>query len=587
MIRWSYAAPRLVLLAVIWGFFAFFFDRLVERGLEAAGSKAVGAKVEIGRLRIDFFPPQAEVIEFAAADPGQPMQNAAEFQRARFKLQGRPLLEKKIVIEAAAIEGLAWGTPRKTSGALPKAPSSPAVEKLKSWAKTSAGATVIAGRVKEEAGARYKVDPKELGSLKKAEELEKKWPAAFKAYEQRIADFKAEERIKELESLADQLAKSGGSPLEKIEKAKELTSRSKELQAGLRELRASVEAAAKDSKLDLAALEAAKRGDVDALMAKLKLPSFDAERLSSYVLGPAAAAKLQKVLRLIELARSRMPAKNAPAKTVAAAASRGRDVEFPKTRSWPSWWLIAAQLSGTADLGGAIVFKGEARDFSSNPPLVGKPARLQLAGGSKGRSVSLTGLLDHTKERPKDSISFRYSGLPVEALTGGGGDFSLAVSPGVADVSGTIELDGPALGGTISFAETGISLKPTVAGQDPKLARVIENSFSGIKSISARLTLGGTIEDPQFRLSSNLGDALAQGLKQSLGAEIAAQKQALETQVQAIVGQKQAALNQQLTGSQKELLSKIGVGEDKLKAVQDKIAQAVKTPLPDLKKIFR
>ena len=45
MIRKSYVVPRLVLLGLLWLFFAFALDPLLKWGLENAGSAALGARV--------------------------------------------------------------------------------------------------------------------------------------------------------------------------------------------------------------------------------------------------------------------------------------------------------------------------------------------------------------------------------------------------------------------------------------------------------------------------------------------------------------------------------------------------------------
>ena len=67
--RWSYLGPRFAVLAVLWAFFFFFFDPLLERGIERQGSKALGARVELEGFHTGFLPPALRLKGFAAADP--------------------------------------------------------------------------------------------------------------------------------------------------------------------------------------------------------------------------------------------------------------------------------------------------------------------------------------------------------------------------------------------------------------------------------------------------------------------------------------------------------------------------------------
>ena len=579
MIRKSYVVPRLVLLGLFWLFFAFALDPLLKWSLENAGAAALGAKVEVAKVKTGVFPPKLTLRGFAAADPGAPMQNLVEFEEARFALAGRPLLERKIVIDASDLSGLRWGTARKTSGALPKAPPSKLAGKLQEWAGKSKDVSFDAiANVKADAKERISVKPEDLQSAKLAGELEGKWPKVTEGWKKKAADFKGPERLKELEALAKDA--QSGDPLSRAAKAAQALKKIDEFKKSAEEAKRELEAEAAKARADLDAVKKAKAGDLDALRARLQLPSLDPERLSAYLLGPETAARLTKVLRLVETARSKMPPKGAPREPT---PGRGATIEFPKEHSWPSFWLKHVSLAGSADLGGPIDFSGEAADFSSDPPLVGKPARIQLAGGQGARKVKLTSLLDHTHEIARDELTFEYAGLPMPALTAGdASSLSVTVSPAPAAVSGTIVLSGPSLTGTIRYRQSGITLTPSSA-QGGTAAKLAASAFSGIKDLDVEVSLGGTVEEPRFSVKSNLGSALAQGLKAAVGKEAQARLADAQAQIDKLVDGKVKGLQGQLDGALGGSIDSLGLGN--LGELQEQLKKKAGLPL-GLPKLF-
>ena len=120
MIRWSGLIAFVVIVGLIAVFNIFFLDGIVERTVEKQASLAVGARVDIGDLDLSLLGLSVNIEELEVANPDQPMRNTVEVGRLSFDLTALPLLKKKFVIRHMAVTGLAWNTPRRTSGALPK-----------------------------------------------------------------------------------------------------------------------------------------------------------------------------------------------------------------------------------------------------------------------------------------------------------------------------------------------------------------------------------------------------------------------------------------------------------------------------------
>ena len=587
MIRWSYLAPRLILAAILWAFCALAMDPLLERGLEKSGSRSLGAKVELRRLRTSLFPPAVELDSFAAADRSDPMRNLVEFRRLRLALDGRPLLEKKFS-GSAELSGLAWGTPRRTSGALPKAPPPPkasaALSEQVSRSKDIGLATT--NPAKTAPSSSYSVKPEDLKSLTMAKELKAAWPAKAKDWKERVDGFDAEGKTRELKGLLDKVSASRDLP-SRLAALRDLQQKASSLKTGLDELKSSLASEMDKAKLELRAVEAAKAADLEGLRGKLDLPRFDAKTISSYLLGAKAASGVEKALRLLALAREHMPTKGA----APPPSARGVDIPFPKERSRPSFHLRTIKLSGAANLGDPLEFTGEARDLTTEPALLGRPAVLELRGASGGRSIELKAELDHTGETASERIFLKGRGFPVAELQAGApSSFAVAVSPGVASFSGELTLEGRKLQGKLSLEETGIRVEPQAGSVSKAVEEALRSSLSRIDKLSAVVELSGGLDSPDLSLSSNIGDAVSQALKQALGRELQARTKGLEEQVDKLVGEETRGLTRSMDEGGKDILARLGLGDSKLRELQDSIGQKLRLPgsgLPDLKKLFR
>ena len=119
---WGIAAfaVLVVLVAVGWLLLA---DRIVKNALQSAGTRVVGAQVDIRKADLSLFPAGLTLIGLQVTNPQQPMQNAVEAERIAMSLDAPAMLQRKILIEELTLEGVRLNTPRKSSGAVKTASS--------------------------------------------------------------------------------------------------------------------------------------------------------------------------------------------------------------------------------------------------------------------------------------------------------------------------------------------------------------------------------------------------------------------------------------------------------------------------------
>lgn len=122
-IRWKALIPLVVLLVVVIGGTILFLDPAVRRGIEAGGTAAVGAKVDLAKAHVGVLDGHVTLSGLAVTDPSKPMTNLFEAEAIVFDVGILPALEGKVVVDTVAARGIRFGTPRKTSGAIPRDPS--------------------------------------------------------------------------------------------------------------------------------------------------------------------------------------------------------------------------------------------------------------------------------------------------------------------------------------------------------------------------------------------------------------------------------------------------------------------------------
>lgn len=599
---------KLSFLLLVYLLFAFGFDPVLRWALVKAGERAAGAKVEIAGLDTGLFPPKMELEGVAVADAAAPMRNAVEFERAAFALEGGALLQKKFVVGEASLTGLRFSTARKSSGAIPalaekkqEAAVGPTLTQ-KLTAQTTSFSLEKVGQAKEGLKETYAFKKEDLESYKLADSLKDSYAKKSEEWQKKLAAADFDGRAARLQQEYDK-AQAETDKLRKIKQFQALLKESKKLSDDAKEFERTMKEDLGKAREDLKAVQEARRRDTELILSKLKLPTLDAQSLSEFLLGPEMAAKVQNMLGWIQWARAKMPPGGQ--KPQPPQRGKGVNVPFPLERSYPQLAIRLLNISGELPMAGGrpLAYSGKATGITTEQALLGQPMEVHLASERRpstslraGNAFHADVILDHRAEPAQDSIDVGFEGIAMDARTLGSADsVAVAVSPGTAGVSARVAATGDALDGKIVFSQRGVALTPAVGakGGGELVRRVATSAFSGLDRFEAAVTVKGTLQKPDFGVSSSLGRALADGLKKALGGELEARRKDIEGRVNTLVGEKTDAVQKTIEDKQGPLLAKLGkhggIAKDLDKKLQDAIDSAQKSilpggKLPDLKK---
>lgn len=583
--RWSYIAPRLTLLVLLWAFFFFAFDPLLKWGLIKGIQKGAKAKAEIASLRTGFLPPSLKITGLSVADAGEEYRNLVEFSELSFSAEGAPLLEKKLVVDSAALKGLRFGTPRRKSGRLPfvKEEPSPLVEGLRKESKDFA--LERASDARADAAADYKADPGELGSVKLARQLEADYQKDYAAISSRVNTEKYEAALAAMKARYEK-AKGEKNFARQAKDYAEIGKELKKLNSDFRKDKEETEAALARAKDSFKTLEEARRKDLADILARLKLPSLDTQSLARMLAGPVIAGKTAQALKYLALARRYMPA---GAKGVLKnEARRGREVHFPKERTYPS--LLVRKLALTGELGAEdpLEYSGTVEGLTTQPQVYGRPTTILIKGSKGARRLDFKSSIDAAGEELKTASELSFAGMPVKQLRlGSPSSFQVDITGGTGAFEAALKTSGDQLEGKATARLAGASFKSKADNiKAAPLRSAVESSFAGLSSTLIETGISGTIKDPKLAIKTDLADALSKAFSGAMGAEVKKAREAAQKKVDEALKPYRARLDGLAASKQAELGGKLKEAEAKLSALSENLLKNLapgKAKLPKLK----
>jgi len=583
MIRWSGLIVFIVIVGLITIFSLFFLDGIIKGIVEDRASLAVGAKVEIGDLRSEIFGLSVDIQNLQVANPEEPMRNSVEIGSLAFDLGAAPLLKKKIVIERMKVLGLAWNTPRKTSGALPPRLR----KKLEARKKPSDLGAKAEKRIEECILPNFSI----LADLKKRspEELlkgvnlqsaaflgdyPKKVSAAKETWEKRLKELPTREEIqndvKSFQTLKDQRPKDLTQLPAYLEKLNAFQKKINDTQKTLTTAQQEFQAEMNHLKTSLQEVEKLKNADVKTVMAKLGVQIPSATDLICVLLGKEVAHKVNWALgmyRKLNQYTSKGKPEEEKEKPKPVPRMKGMDVRFPITRGYPDFLLELAEFSARSDMkkaSGVFAFEklaGELRGLTSHPALYGKPTLFKLNGsmvGNLAKDFALAGQFDHRKTIAEDRINLNIKELRIEqAETSGPQESPLRLASALLNVKGSLGVKGEALEGRVLLDV----LNPKVAVGSS--AAILGDLLKNLGSFDLSLSIGGTLDQPSIGLSSSATKTLTSGLENLVRKEMKGLQDGIKNVISSRVDKDLTTNRNEVSGLEKliqgELSSRLGL----------------------------
>lgn len=490
--------------AIVGGAFALwllFADTFVRWGIEAAGTRMVGAQVELASADASFSPARLELRGLAITNPDEPMRNALEAERIAFDIDWIGLLLDRVQIDTVSLEGLRFGTERESSGA---------VVRTRHKVRESS----LIDRARE----RAEIPPLEVPSVQTVLERESlRSPAVIaeagetieqrrKALDRRLGELPGKSDMERYRGELDEATADGGSTadrLKRLKKLKELVERIEDDVKALRKARDEVRQSAAAARDAVAEARKAPRDDLERLYRKYTDPRAVSGELAHYLLGPKVTGWINQGWYWYDrlspyLGRG---ADEAAPEAVPATRNPGRNIVYPQAGEKPRVLVRQVAISGAAG-GGDL--EGRVTDIAMPATRWPEPLRARLTGNSLGGIGRL---------RVNASVDRRSAGNPVSRidLQAGGTDvsgFGLGPESRLRAERGSADFN---VNGTVSGRELALDLGAVLTGlsfttdEDVQpILREVAAALGGAGRLDIGATVRGTIDEPELNLKSSL-----------------------------------------------------------------------------------
>ena len=541
-IRWSGLVVFMAVMLVFSILWFFFVDGFVERMIEKTGARIVGARVDLDDVNLSLFPAGLSLTRLQVTDPDKPMTNSVDIQQIILSLDSLNLIRRKIIIDDMAVEGVRFGTPRKTSGAIVHRKDA-IKEGLKKPGQKGSKFKLPEFQVPNVQDILAK---EELQSLKLVESLRADIQTERKNWRKRMEDLPGKKKFNEYQSRIDKFSSRKKDSLTGIlGGVSELKSLREDINRDLemiKRTRKEFDEKSVSLRKRIGQAKKAPLEDIRRLKEKYGFSAHGAANISKMLLGPKISQSVDKALQwyqklkpVLERAKKlKGPGKEGP-QTVKPLRARGVDVRFKEHAPLPDFLIHVMNTSLQLHVGN---LRGKIKHITPDQDVLGIPLMFAFSGDNlKGlESVKLEGELNHIDpSKSKDTANLRVRGYQVEDfILSESEELPVVLKKALADLKLSTKLSGNTIDANMSTRIHSARISTQPKKEAGSLAKAVSSTLSGIKKLNIKADISGTLDDYHIRLSSDLDRVL----KNAIGNQIKEQGKHLDKELNKAISKK-------------------------------------------------
>jgi uncharacterized protein (TIGR03545 family)/uncharacterized protein (TIGR03546 family) len=557
-IRKGFVLPLAFFVGLGVGAWWLFADRGMQAAVERAGTRIMGATVDVGTMDVDLSDGILVMTGLQVTNPSTPENNIVEIGEIGAALSTGPLLRAKVAIDSVVVRDIRFNTRRETPGEVDtlRERNTLVRDEMARWRASTRIPTIptpnLSGLVDF---SRLSADS--LETVIRARELAASVDAARGAFTDRVEALDVGAQIDSASALLASLEGASIRSLGPVGTARTLgTLRSMaagvtDIVTHVAELEESLGTEVAGLRRGLAALDDLRDGDYRKALGVLNLPSFDPDDISAALLQAPLMERVETLLYWARAVDANLPDGSRSFRLEGSDRLRaaGEDVMFPSVgSSLPSFALN--KLEGSVTIGPLTGVAIRILDLSSDPRATGRPTTVQLTGGSGAARAVLDLSLDRTRDVAVDRLEARFSGLPLPSLEIAPLDARLDLGDGGTRVD--LSRSGDSIVGAVTWSATDANWQRT--GPDATgAAGYLWDLVSSLTSIEITLGLDGTLSSPGITVRSNIGGRIVQALRDQIGDEVRRAEAQARAQVDRLIEQALTQARSQVAGFEEML----------------------------------
>ncbi|OFC70716.1 TIGR03545 family protein [Alteromonas confluentis] len=476
--------PLVVLLLVAVGYWLF-ANTIIKSILEDQLSQSYGAEVNIGSFNHSLFPTTVTIEDIQLTNPTAPMRNQVVVGKAFGDVALMPLLSKEVIVNKLQVLDVEFDQPRSSEGKVLRQPTqSLTFDEIKQKAKEAIPTVdelIERNPLKTTAAVAQAKQTYETYS----EELKTSYQAL--PDKSRIEEYKTQvEALKEMDFKNPQALVEAQSKLKTL---KEQISADRALITDFTDNAKNARTALSDS---LQQLKAAPKQDYQLMKGIIAGDEAAMQQVTQLVFGDKAAEYTQYLMSAVQIVLPLIQGE-------------------PQTDDTPATELPAI-LVKEAEV--AVKYKDETigsvwKNITNTHPVFGEPTTFTIsAAGELLKQFESSGQFWIDEKGVDASQQWSLAGVNLANVPMVNSEkLSAALEKALVTTSGQFSINDNLLNGSgdIDLA----SLVIEAAGTN-KLTTAIANALNQLKTLDMKLNLSGTLSNPDFAISSDLDNKLAQ-----------------------------------------------------------------------------
>ncbi len=625
--------PAIIVCIVVY----LFIDSWIESGLEYAGEKAVGAKVEIDHLHITMNPIGIEFARLQVTNPNDGWKNLFETGKVQFALNFGQLLRGKFIIETMEMNDLILGTKRTTDGSIPKLKEKKQAALSQQLAVDSTGKQIAPltelakpalapqdsksstsfdlDKIKRELKIDSLLNPNNLATFHRVDTLKKQINDASVQWKTTLDEMdKSKAKLADIESRTKLINLSNIKTLQAandaLNNAKSILNTANEVKTTFNNQKTTLIDSVNKFGEPIKNLDDLATQDFRNVMSMAHLPDVSMKGIGEMVLGKDLLQKAYEYLGYVDMAKSKIQNSSDKPPIETPVRFKGQNIYFPVERSYPKFWIKKILISGGTDKAQDPQYfyaKGEVLNITNDQRITGYPMTMDLSATKGGTTTLVLGAsFDRRKELAVDNYKALLTGLPIKEMSLGRSDFLPSkVTNAGADASIIIAVPGNHFDSNTKIIFNNLTI---VFQREPSgiVERIVRDVLASIKCFHVNLHMWHNENKFDVAFTTDLDDQLASRTKKVIGDEVTKIQNDLRNKLNAKIAEKHAEV-ENLYNEKREMVmgrlkehetlvnEKLALVEAKKKEIENRIDQEKKKQTGDitkkakdtLKKIFK
>jgi uncharacterized protein (TIGR03545 family) len=518
-LRWQGLMAFGILFILLFLFWFFLADMLVKGTIEKAGTRIVGAKVELAKADLHLMPLGLTLGNLKITNPDKPMFNAAEARQIEFSLDSLNLLRRKIIIDTMRVESIRFNTPRKTSGAVSLG-SKDKQPPEKTASAGSAGSVLPSFQIPDiqEILAREKLE-----SLDQIMDLRREIDTMQTDWKKRLAAAPDQATFEDYRKRAQKLQKGAKGLSGALTLANDLKTLQKDVSKDMKQLKNIQKDFDQDRKRlqrKLDQLKTAPQKDMDRILDTYNLSTDGLGNVSQLLFGDKIGGTIHKAIFWYDkLTPILTKTGSGDKKDAGVKPDRGKGVyiRFKETAPLPD--LLARQVVVSMIIPAGDI-KGEIRQVTTDQTALGIPLEFNFSGDRLQdiHAIKVQGTLDHIDpNRSLDKITAEVEQYRVKDLQLSASDtLPITLANGLAHINLSAALSKGVLDAHVRVMMDAATLETEKKAGDNPLQGALQAALTDIASFSLDARVTGPLDNYKVKLTSSLDEVL----KKAMGRQI-------------------------------------------------------------------